>query len=468
MKTTIYFSLILALSSNIAKSQEIPISKIENDLNHQIEKILEETGIPSVSYSIFSSDSVILCNAIGHSNVKFKVPATKETIYNTGSTFKIITAMCIMQLQGEKQLDIDTPIRNYLHGSQYSDYNENNPVTLRHLLSHRSGLNGVTIKIPIWEKNLPETLDSLANKIVPYEKPGVEFKYCNHCFGLAGYILQNVTNKPYNDYVKDNILMPLDIKGLEPFYPTPEMMERMALPYHTENNIPIPTNFYRYNVFPAGDAYFTPTDMAKILITQLNNGKYKEVSILDSILVQEIQTNQFTPNNYGLGVGITINNDGKLLLHGGDEPGFSSYFILDTRIKKGIYVMANCGNSSDILLALSNRAILLMRGEKPENDLPNFAKKEFKEIVLDNNELKKYEGKYQLAPQVFMEVSLEEENLHIQVSGQQKVKIFPYEENKFFMKVTDAQITFNLDEKENIESLTLFQKGRSIIGQKNK
>ena len=458
----------MVLKSGIVISQQFSIPEIENKLDSQIEKLIKETGIPSVSYSIFNSDSVILSNAIGYSNVKLKVPATTETIYNTGSTFKIVTAMCIMQLHEKQLLDIDTPIISYLRGTKYSDFDENNPVTLRHLLSHRSGLNGKTIKTPIWERSLTETLDSLVNKIVPYEEPGVEFKYCNHCFGMAGYILQRVTDKSFGDYVKDNILRPLNIKGLDPFYPTPEMMERMALPYHTENNMSIPTNFYRYNVFPAGDAYFTPTEMAKILITQINNGKYKENSILDSIWIQEMQTNQFTPNNYGLGVGITINNDGKLLLHGGDVPGFSSYFLIDTKIKKGIYVMANCGNSSDILLALSNRAILLLRGEKQDNDLPDFAKREFGEIDLDSSVLKRYEGKYQLAPQLIMEVFLEGQNLFIQVSGQQKVQIFPYGENKFFMKVTDAQITFNLDEKENIESLTLFQKGRSIIGQKNK
>lgn len=469
MKTLTYLVLtILVLKSGFLNAQSISISEIENDLEKQIEKIRHETGVPSISYAIISVDSVILNKAYGFSNVALKIPATTNTIYNTGSTFKVITAMGLMQLHASNQLNIDFPITKYLKQTTYRDFDKDSPVTLRHLLSHRSGLKGETTKIPIWARRLPEPLDSLIRGITPYQKPGIEFKYCNHCYGISGYIIQNISGKSFNDYFKENFLVPLSINNVDPFEPTPMMMERMALPYYTENNKPVPTNFCRYNVFPAGDAYFTPSDMGRLLIPQLNSGYYKNTSVLDSSSIKEMQTNQFTPNNYGLGVGVSVNNGKKLILHGGSVPGFSAYYILDINIKKGFYVMANCGDIGNILSALSVRAILLLRGEKQVDDLPSFAKKEFKSTTLNVDVLKSYEGKYKLSPEMYMDVFLEKQNLFIQISGQSKVQVFPYEKNKFFIKVKDAQIEFNIDGNGSIESMTLFQNGKSINGKKMK
>ncbi|TKG88362.1 serine hydrolase [Puteibacter caeruleilacunae] len=463
MKTithTLFTGLVLITST--LSAQQVSVSDVGDNLDKQIEKILGETGVPSISYTIFDSDSLLLSNAIGYSNVSLKVPVSKNTIYNTGSTFKFVTAMSIMQLHAANKLNIDLPIANYLKGTSYTDLDKDNPVTLRHLLSHRSGLAGETIRIPIWERDLPAPLDSLIKGIKPFQKPGIEFKYCNYCYGIAGLIIQNITNQTFDEYVKENLLKPLSIKDTAPFNPTPEMTEKMALPYNKENNTAVAESYYRYNVYPAGDAYFTPAEMATLLIPQLNNGSYNGVSILDSVWVAEMQTNQFTPNKYGLGIGLTPNKDGKLLLHGGSVPGFSSYFILDTKTKKGIYTMANCSDSGDILLALSEYAIKQLRGGGHIADLPSFAKKEYREKSLNNDLISKYTGKYELAPEVFMNVFVEDAKLFIQVTRQPKVQIYPYEANKFFLKVTDAQVVFNLIDNGQVKSLTLHQKGKSI------
>lgn len=459
-------SITLILSITFLNGQDIDLSKIDEKLGIQIEKILLKTGAPSISYAIFGSDSILSANAFGYSNVALKTPATEKTIYNTGSTFKVITSMGVMKLHASEMLDIDKPIADYLSGAGYSDFDKDTPVTIRHLLSHRSGLSGETVKIPLWDKKLPKPLDSLFNGIKPYQKPGLEFKYCNHCYGIAGYIIQNTSGQSYIDYMKESILDGFSLTDSNPFKPTPRMMEQMALPYNLESNIAVPIHYYRYNVYPAGDAYLTPSDMAKLLIPQLNDGYYKDIQILDSNWVNEMQKDQFTSNNYGLGIGVTVNNEGKLLLHGGTVPGFSAYYILDIENKKGVYFMSNSGNIGDVLLALSNYAILLLRGEHPDDRLPDFAKKTYNEITLKADVLKIYEGRYKLAPELFVEVFLEKQSLFIQVSGQSKVRIYPSDINKFFLKLTDAQITFNLNNERNVESLTLYQNSKSINGQK--
>ena len=79
-------------------------------------------------------------------------------------------------------------------------------------------------------------------------------------------------NTGFGSYISKNILEPLQI-NINPFTPTPGMMEMMAIPYKLENNKAKPDNFVRFDVYPAGDAYMNPTLFARILIPQINNGK---------------------------------------------------------------------------------------------------------------------------------------------------------------------------------------------------
>ncbi len=88
------------------------------------------------------------------------------------------------------------------------------------------------------------------------------------------------------------------------------------------------------------------------------------------------------------------------------------------------------------------------------------AKKEFKELKLSDVILKRYVGKYQLAPQFFISVSIEEGHLYAQATGQQKFELFAYDKDEFFLKVVDAQIKFNIENSEVI-SLTLIQNGKT-------
>jgi hypothetical protein len=95
-----------------------------------------------------------------------------------------------------------------------------------------------------------------------------------------------------------------------------------------------------------------------------------------------------------------------------------------------------------------------------------FKASEKKEIELSEQVLKKYTGKYELQPGVMISITLEGKKLMSQVTGQPKVQIFPESETKFFYKVVEAQIEFNLDKAGKVESLTLDQFGRKLPAKK--
>ncbi len=361
------FGLLLITNKSISQvnqpEHKFDLEQSKKILEEQINKILRDTGIPSVSLSLIKGDTIIWSEAFGFANVKKKVPATSSTIYSTGSNFKFVTATAIMQLAEAGKLDIDDPINKYLGESPIMDLsNDRTPVTFRHLLSHHSGLTGPIEIIPVWERKLPKTLEKIASEISTEEPPGINYQYCNHCYGLAGLIIEKVSGMSYQDYIVDNILIPLQIESKGPIVPTPSMIEELALPYSLENNQSIPEYQSRFDVYPAGDAYLTCPEMANFYIAQLNQGSFDGQSILNPNSVTKMQEPQFG-SNYGFGIGVVIKDSTKYLTHTGGVPGFSTFFKAETTSKTGVYIAANASQMQIVLRAIGNLALELLNGD---------------------------------------------------------------------------------------------------------
>jgi serine-type D-Ala-D-Ala carboxypeptidase/endopeptidase len=465
MKTIIYIlTIVMVLKSGILKSQQVSISEIEGKLDTQIEKLIQETGIPSVSIALFNSDLVLMSKAYGYSNVALKVKATPKTIYHTGSTFKTVTATAVMQLSDSGLIYLGSPVNNYLKRvSVDNSLDCNCDITLRHLLSHQAGLKGNTELINLWERKELKSLDSIAKETKQIKEPGKEFEYCNHCYVISALALEDVLNTSFGSYINRNLLSPLEI-NINPFTPTPRMMEMMAMPYKLENNKAQPENFVRFDVYPAGDVYMNPTLFAKILIPQINNGKYQNTKLLNKSSIQDMQSKQFENENYGLGLFLGNLDSHKTISHGGTLPGFTSYFLIDINTKVGVYIMANAGEIRPILEELSKYTIRLMNGNANLKELPSFKKKEA--IEVSESILQTYVGKYEVATNVFADVTREGNNLFIQITGQPKFDLFAYEETKFSLKVMDAQIEFTKDEKGQVNGLFLYQGENKVPGKR--
>ncbi|PIB28857.1 serine hydrolase domain-containing protein [Maribacter sp. 4G9] len=374
------FSLFLISKNAISQVNQtensFDLEQTKKRLTQEINKILKETGIPSISLALIKDDAIVWAEAFGYANVKKKLPATSSTIYSTGSNFKFVTATAIMQLAEAGKLDIDNPINDYLGESAINDFSgEGSPVTFRHLLSHHSGLKGPIEIVPIWERKLPKTLKEIALEISAEEPPGLNFKYCNHCYALVGLAIEKITGQTFQEYIIKHILEPLQIDSKGPVVPTPSMVEELALPYNlNNNNKSVPEYQYMFDVFPAGDIYLTAPEMANFYIAQLNQGSFKGQSILNSKSVRMIQKPQFG-SDYGLGTGVIKKGNIIYLRHTGGVRGMTTYSLLELTSKKGLYIASNAGDIRNILAEIADLSLKLINGETEIDPLPSFAKK---------------------------------------------------------------------------------------------
>ena len=155
-----------------AQTGQFDLTKTRTVLTGLIEKAMKENGVPSISIALVRGDSIVWKAAFGYANVRMKTPATTETYYSTGSTFKAATATAIMQLVEQGKLTLDAPVNRFLGDVQIQDrLQAEKPVTFRHILSHWSGLTAGAVTKPIWGRELPKSLEAMVGTLYSVRPP---------------------------------------------------------------------------------------------------------------------------------------------------------------------------------------------------------------------------------------------------------------------------------------------------------
>ena len=360
--------VVLPGSTAIAQTGRFDLDKTKSVLTPLIERTLAENGIPSMSIALVRGDSIVWKAAFGYSNLRTHTPATTETLYSTGSSGKSLTATAIMQLAEQGKLKLDDPINRYLGDSPVQDrIQSEKPVTVTHILSHWSGLKHGAETQPIWSRKLPKTLEAFTSALYSVRAPETKWEYNNFAYGTAGLLVQKISGIEYEKYLVDHVLKPLGVTTEHPIYPSPEMVERMALPYKAGGSLgkPAPEVQVHFDVYPAGDIYLTPEDMARFLGAQLNGGVFQGHRILSEDSVRAMHVPRFG-GTYGFGYWMirdSITGD-TLIHHGGAIPGQRAFMIGDVVAKVGVYYMTNSDYLPDATppSELTNAALKLLRG----------------------------------------------------------------------------------------------------------
>ena len=170
---------------------------------------LERQRIPGMSVAILRGDSVLLARGYGFANLEHRVPATDSTIYQSGSVGKQFTSAAIVTLAREGRLGLDDPIRKYLPEAPSSW----SGITVRHLLTHTSGIPDYTAKLVDFRRDYTEEALARLYARLPLDfKPGATWSYSNTGYALLGFIVRRVTGRFYGDYLKERVFEPLGMR----------------------------------------------------------------------------------------------------------------------------------------------------------------------------------------------------------------------------------------------------------------
>ncbi|MCE7741297.1 MAG: serine hydrolase [Candidatus Heimdallarchaeota archaeon] len=302
-------------------------------------------NLVGVTYSVVKNGSVLLTGGYGASNFYYLTPVDPiTTLFRVGSISKTFIAISILQLMEDGLIALDTDVNNYLTAFQIVDTYEE-PITIRHLLTHTAGFEE-TVSQSVFESalempDLEETLTTDAPQRV--NPPGEVVSYSNYGFTLLGYIIQELTALPFEQYVQMEILDPFGMNHTSFEQPLPvPLVSDMATGYD-EGRV---EGYYEYlSISPAAALTSSAGDMAKFMIAMLNNASYNGNQILENSTVELMQSEQFTthPDLPGMCFGLyEMNTNGEYIIgHGGDTIFFHSRMMLFPEHDLGVFITYN-------------------------------------------------------------------------------------------------------------------------------
>jgi zinc protease len=337
----------------------LTLDQVQTRMQSAVAQTLDVYRVPSISLALVKGDRIVWTQAFGYQNVAKRVPADPETVYVTGSIFKVIVATAIMQQVDEGKLELDAPVNKYLKGFQVpNSFEKDAPLTVRHLLSHHGGVPNGAQLVELWDRRLPASVEDVVRKQVKVvSKPGTKFEYSNLAYTLAGYLVGQVDGTTFERAMARRLFTPLDMKRTA-FTPTAAMIEDLAIPYQNSSNGKevLPTGRVRLDVYPAGDVYSTPSDLARFLILHINGGKYGDKQIVSPKSIAEMAKLQFAKKDAhageGLGWMIRPAGQGRHMWHNGAVPGFYSFMMIDPDKRVGAVLFANKFNSLEMALGV--------------------------------------------------------------------------------------------------------------------
>lgn len=209
-----------------------------NEIDSILKKLVERHKTPSVQYVIFDKDSVIHKFQFGYADIKKQKETTENTTYNAFSITKTFTALSILQLAEKEKLDIEQPVKKYLPEFPYSS-----EITIRQLMTHSSGIpNPIPLSwIHLAEEHKSFDRNAFFNQIFKKNnktksKANEKYAYSNLGYVLLGQLIEKVSGLSYEDYVRENILWPLNIKQTELDFTVTDMYQH-AKGYHKKYSL---------------------------------------------------------------------------------------------------------------------------------------------------------------------------------------------------------------------------------------
>jgi CubicO group peptidase (beta-lactamase class C family) len=295
---------------------------------------LQAYHIPGATVAVVKDDALLFAKGYGYADLEERAPVDAEqTLFRPGSVSKLFTWTAVMQLVEVGELELDVDVNQYLDFEIPATYPE--PITLAHLLTHTPGFEDQGQGLFVLEEDELVSLEeyvkiSLPARVYP---PGEVSAYSNYGTALAGYIVQRVSDTPFEAYVEERIFEPLGMARSTFRQPLPPALaEDMAGGYGYTNGAFLRGGFEFIAGMPAGSMSSSATDMAHFMIAHLQSGRYEGEQMLAADTVAAMHATQYTPDPRSGGIGYGFFRDrvnGRpVLKHEGDTFLFHTGFYL--------------------------------------------------------------------------------------------------------------------------------------------
>lgn len=313
--------------------------------------------IPGLSIAVISDYQIDWYKHWGLRDAGTGSPVLEDTIFEAGSASKLVTAVMAMMLVERGVLALDTPVNDNLQSWQIpeNEFTAGHPVTLRHLLSHTSGINRPDSMFFFEENTLP-TLHDVLNGALPAINdpvtvdfvPGQQHRYSNLAYNVIQLLIEESTGQAFAVAVRENILEPLGMHSCTYTFPFPdEIADRVAAPH--DDALKAWPNDLNPAALAHGGLLCTSEDLAKLAVELMNAWRGQSNRILSAETVGEMFSGQHPVEDEvggfnGQGLGVFLLGDAEVFYfahQGYNTPGTCALVIGTPSSGQGAVIMAN-------------------------------------------------------------------------------------------------------------------------------
>lgn len=491
-------ALLFCLVSITSLAQNKSTDKRFAGLDTAFARIMKDWKAAGFAVAVVEKNKVVYAKGFGYKDWQAKEPVTTNTQFAIGSCTKAFTAALIGLLVKDGKAEVDEPVRNYFPDLHFYNDEMNNEVTLRDMMSHRTGVSRYDYSWYFFPSRSRDTLMQRLQYMEPSEPLRRKWQYNNFMYLLQGVVVEKLTGKSWEDNIREKLFEPLGMNNSNASLVEWMKAKDLAVGYNVKHDSIINKMDYFdiSGMAPAGSINSSVTDMAKWVTLWINGGKYQGKEILPAPFITEAISSQMVISaslpskerpdmffsNYGFGWMLTSYRGHYRVEHGGNIDGFSASTAFFPSDSIGIIVLCNQNASqvpgmvrnliSDRMLGLAYRD-WQSQTFSADTAAKNKAKAAAETAVSNrktgthiSHPLADYTGLYTSAGKESFTVLSQNDSLFVQVPNQ-KIYLRHYHYDVFNLWDKDdladndtsntggLKVSFQMDEAGNISSASL-------------
>jgi CubicO group peptidase (beta-lactamase class C family) len=412
--------------------------------------------MPGVAVLVAREGQILFQGGYGLADLEKKTPIIPETKFRIGSVTKQFTAAAIMKLAEQGKLAINDPLAKY-----FPDIPNAKEITLRHLLTHTSGLGSYTDRGDFFKgvtkPVTPEALIASMQKDKPEFAPGTNFKYCNSGYFLLGEIVAKASGQSLADYLRLTFFEPLGMKDTGIFV-NANPPSGVAKGYSVNQGVPaLALDWDMSWAGGAGAIYSTVGDLFH-WTEALHAGRVVDAESLKAMTTPNPLPPEVEGIHYGFGLVASDFQGLPAIWHNGGLQGWSSNLVWLPGQKVTLVALANA------LPPVPTLEPAVVTGQLAKHFLAEeIAKlpKPVEDKSVDPKSFAALVGRYDYQDAILV-VTVENDHLYAQLTGQAKYEIFPKAPDDFFWKITDARVQFLRNDKGEVIAARHTQGGHTF------
>jgi CubicO group peptidase (beta-lactamase class C family) len=339
------------------------LASVENHLVQKLNDAAVEKRLGSAALVLLEGDRIVAEHGFGVANAETQAPVkTDQTLYRVASVSKAVTAWGVMKLVEEGKLSLDEPVTRRLKRWRFPGSEAHrDKVTVRHLLSHTAGLDdGLGYggflpgeRVQSLEESLASPADSTVGEpraLTVAREPGAGMAYGSGGYAVLQLLVEEVTNRPFADYMKEAVLQPLGMTSAS-FDLDSIVSEGRA--HHLATSYDKELTAHPHRRFAAQAAvslYATPRDLARFALAYAGENPVLRQETLKQMLTPQ----PGTAGTWGLGQTLFVANNagGSVVGHdGGSPPAWGAWVRVNPANGNGMVMMISGGRGAANQLA---------------------------------------------------------------------------------------------------------------------